>query len=143
MCRAGDTYVGWYPLAPAEWMQLKEDEDNWRLRSCHLQNGEVVEVRSRKEAGPFSSFCAKLESSVPAASLSDGVISVRYRTMAGDVMKATFGRPNELNGRVLRHGREKLFDSPFLSAEAGSQRLTMTYKNMKRVLDFKTLTVTE
>jgi hypothetical protein len=143
MCRAGDTYVGWYPLEPCEWMQLKQDEDNWRLRSHHLQNGEVLEVRSRRESGSFASFCAKLESHVPRKSLVAGVISVRYRTMAGDEMKATFGRPNELNGTVLTHAREKLFDSPFTFSEPGSQKLTLKYRSTRRVLDFISLTVTE
>ncbi len=39
--------------------------------------------------------------------------------------------------------KTKLFEGPYLHAEVGSQKLTMTYKNKKRVLDFKTLTIRE
>jgi hypothetical protein len=34
-----------------------------------------------------------------------------------------------------------LFEGPFLNADVGSERLVMTYKGMRRVLDFRKLTV--
>jgi len=143
VCRAGDTYVGWYPLKPCQWMQLKEDEDNWRLRSYGTENGYVVEVRSRSEAGAFGSFRAALAGNIPEKLSVNNRMKVRYRTLGGETMSASFGAPDELDGKVLPHDRERLFDSPFLGADVGSGKLTIRYRDAKRVLDFTKLTVSE
>lgn len=143
MCRAGDTYIGWYPLAPYKWLQLKEDENNWRLRSYSPKNGYVVEVRSRKEAGSFEAFRTKLEANIPVLNQADGRLALQYRTLDGDLMKAAFGAPDELNGAVVSHENDKLFDSPFTYAEPGSQKLTLKYKGKQRLLDFTAVKVTE
>lgn len=143
LCRAGETYIGWYPLQSTEWLHLKEDEDNWRLRSYGLQNGYVVEVRSKKEAGSFGSFCAKLATHIPQKLYVKGLMKVRYRTLRGELMSSVFGGPNELNGKALSHKHDRLFDSPFLSADVGSGTLTIRYKNSRRILDFTSLSVKE
>ena len=48
-----------------------------------------------------------------------------------------------LNGKAIDLSKTRLFDGPFLSADVGSEKLTMTYKGKKRVLDFKAVKVTE
>ncbi|HLP16779.1 MAG TPA: hypothetical protein VK470_11005 [Bacteroidota bacterium] len=143
MCKAGDTYVGWYPLQLYEWSQSKDDEDNWRLRSNKIQNGYVVEVRSKDEAGSFEAFCKKLCTSIPHATMKPGGVTARYRTMNNETMVFAYPDSRMLNGHVVDISKYKLFDSPFTQADVGSEKLTMTYKHMKRILDFKTLTVTE
>ena len=161
LCKAKDTYVGWYPLADYEW--IREDmvtgvekndigapsdlrrpgEVHWRLRSHKLQNGYIVEVRSREEIGSFSEFGDALRTGRPVATLVPDKVSVRYRTPEGQVMGFVFPDGRQLNGEpvVLDHGM--LFDGPFLQAEVGSQRLTMIYNKQRRILDFAALTVTE
>ena len=143
MCKAGDTYIGWYPLQPSQWSQKKEDEDNWRLRSHKLQNGYVIEVRSKEEAGSFEKFCGQLRAHIPTAALTPGKVSVDYRTLNNDKMFFAFPDTRTLNGKTVDLSKQKLFDSPFTHAEVGSETLTITYKNETRVLDFRKLTVTD
>jgi len=53
------------------------------------------------------------------------------------------------NVRVVADGEtvdlrtNRLFEGPFLNADVGSQQLLITYKNQRRLLDFKALKVTE
>ncbi|MCI0691741.1 hypothetical protein L0337_06990 [candidate division KSB1 bacterium] len=139
-CKAGDTYAGWYPLQESEW---KEEEENWRLRSHKLQNGYVVEVRSQTEIGSFENFQAKLRSHLPKAQMQPNGVSVDYTTLDGAKMYFAFPEMRQLNGKPIDLTKYKLFEGPFLNAEVGSEKLTMTYKNKRRVLDFKKLTIEE
>ncbi len=163
LCKAGDTYVGWYPLQEYEWIGEKESSGQavstsvgrpeptsegqrisiWRLRSHKPQNGYVIEVRSKDEIGSFEKFSEKLRSHKPVARLVPGKVTVVYTTLAGDRMYFAFPDVRKLNGASINLAKYKLFDSPFLSADVGSEKLTMTYKNRHRVLDFKKLTITE
>jgi len=158
VCKAGDTYVGWYPLAPGEWSEEYEIKKqqfntktsskvndgtmelrNYRLRSFNLQNGYVVEVRSKDEVGSFKNFHKKLLSHIPKADLKPGAVSVSYVNLSGDKMEFTFPGKRVLNGKFIDLTNYKLFEGPFLNAEVGSQKLTLTHKNLKMVLDFKKL----
>lgn len=162
VCRAGDTYVGWYPLQEYEWIEEYEHPGqvkntigrpemqqgqssmgNLRLRSYKLQNGYVVEVRSKSEIGSFGNFTKKLTSNTPRAVLKPGAVTVEYRTIDGDRMKFSFPDGRVLNGKAVDLKKTRLFDSPFLSADVGSERLTITHGGERRVLDFKTLRVIE
>jgi hypothetical protein len=161
-CKAGATYVGWYPLREGEWTEEKEvfgqqknvigrPEDlkkaqairNWRFRSYHLQNGYIIEVRSEKEVGSFEKFVNELRSHRPKATLTPGNVSVEYTTLNKDRMKFSFPDTRLFNGKPVDLSRTKLFEGPFLNADVGSEKLTMTYKGMKRVLDFRTVTIRE
>ncbi|MEO8168153.1 MAG: hypothetical protein ABI623_07900, partial [bacterium] len=159
ICKAGETYVGWYPLQEYEWIAQKpidnrqgsasqtapnkDENEFWRLRSHKLQNGYVIEVRSEAEIGSFEKFAAALRSHIPTASLKPGAVSVRYTTLQNEKMYFSFPDVRMLNGKTIDLSKTKLFDGPFLHAEVGSEKLTMTYKKMRRVLDFKAVTVTE
>lgn len=140
MCKAGETYVGWYPLQPIEW---REEKENWRLRSHQLQNGYVVEVGSQTELGSFAAFQEKLRAQRPAAQLQPQKVAVDYTNLAGVKMTFAFPDMRQLNGKPVDLTNYKLFEGPFLNAEIGSEKLTMTYKNKRRVLDFKTLKIEE
>ncbi len=148
ICKAGDTYVGWYPLQDYEWIagkspDQKEENDFWRLRSHKLQNGYVIEVRSKSEIGSFETFAGRLRSHVPKGVLSPGAVSVRYTTLDNEKMFFAFPDIRKLNGKTIDLSKTKLFDSPFLHAEVGSEMLSLTYKNLRRVLDFKNLRIVE
>ncbi|HEX7573164.1 MAG TPA: hypothetical protein VF514_08710, partial [Bacteroidota bacterium] len=80
-CKAGNTYIGWYPLQEGLWT---EETENWRFRSHRLQNGEVVEVRSKDEIGSFEKFCAALRARKPKAVLKPSAVSVEYTTLGND-----------------------------------------------------------
>ena len=156
LCKAGDTYVGWYPLEEGEWIEEHDtpgpapqnqagpaDTGNWRFRSHRLQNGEVVEVRSKTEIGSFEEFCKALRARKPKAVLKPGAVSVEYTTIGNDRMKFTFPETRYLNGKPVDISKTPLFDGPYLHAAVGSQKLSITYGNQRLDLDFKTLTITE
>jgi hypothetical protein len=155
LCKAGDTYVGWYPLREYEWLEEEEPAGRpvdtakrregayWRLRSHMLQNGYVIEVRSRGEAGSFEKFSEALRRCIPRATLEPGAVSVDYTTLNNDRMHFSFPDRRVLNGHAVDYSRFKLFEGPFLNAEVGSQELRMTYQTMKRVLDFKKMRIYE
>ena len=161
LCKAGDTYVGWYPLQPYTWTeehdlagQVKnvegrpqmmvdrsKESGNWRLRSDKLQNGYVVEVRSKDEVGSFEKFSAALRRHIPKATLRPRDVAVEYTTLGNDKMSFAFPEKRALNGKEVDLSKTKLFEGPFLNAEVGSERLTMTCKGGRMVLDFKNVRI--
>jgi hypothetical protein len=162
LCKAGDTYVGWYPLQEGEWIEetdppgqaknvigrptdlpRSQEVGNWRFRSHRLQNGYVIEVRSKREIGSFEAFAKKVTARIPRAVLQPGRVSVAYTTIDGARMEFGFPDRRKLDGTIIDLSRTKLFEGPYLNAEVGSRKLTMTHGKMKRVLDFTTVTVTE
>jgi len=161
LCKAGDTYIGWYPLQEYKWKEEFDTPGNtssdvgrpkiwrikktgcWRLRSHKLQNGCVIEVRSKDEIRSFDQFCAQLRNHIPKSSMKPGAVSVRYRTLGSDKMDFTFPEARTLNGKKIDLSKTKLFDGPYLYSEVGSEKLTMTYKNERRVLDFKSVKITQ
>jgi hypothetical protein len=155
ICKAGDTFIGWYPLQEYEWIEEKDvqgvtkpgvgvpedipkykETGNWRLRSHHLQNGYVVEVRSKDEAGSFERFAGQLRKHLPKATLKPGTVSVQYRTLNDDDVQFGFPDKRILNGKEVDLSQARLFEGPFLNADVGSQKLSMSYKNQHRTLDF-------
>jgi hypothetical protein len=161
-CKAGRTFVGWFPLQEYVWIEEHDtpgqaknvigrpeslppakDPSNWRLRSYHPQNGYVIEVRSASEVGTFDKFCAALKSHIPKATLAPGKVRVDYTSLNSDTMHFAFPETRTLNGTAVDLSQYRLFEGPFLNAEVGSEKLSMTYKNLRRILDFKTLKVTE
>jgi hypothetical protein len=103
----------------------------------------VIEVRSKAEAGSFERFRTALSSHVPTATLKPGAVAVEYTTIDGRRMKFAFPGTRVLNGKKVDLTKTRLFEGPFLHAEVGSEKLTMTYKGTERILDFKNLTITE
>jgi hypothetical protein len=58
-------------------------------------------------------------------------------------MKFRFPGTRSLNGRAVDLTKTPLFDGPFLHADVGSQKLSITYGKQKLDLDFRKLTITE
>jgi len=161
-CKAGRTFVGWYPLRDYEWLKESDapaqgkggigpavktwsDKDGirWRLRSHHPQNGYVIEVRSAAEIGSFEKFCRQLRTHIPRATCEPGNVSVEYVTLENRSMKFAYPESRSLDGETVDLRTNRLFEGPFLNADVGSQQLLITYKNQRRLLDFKALKVTE
>ena len=143
LCRAADTYIGVFPLQRGEWMQLMEDERNYRFRSSFRQNGYVVEVRSKTEAGSFAEFKKCCLAHTPVFSPREGRVSVRYTSIDGDLLTFAFPDQRVLNGRLVDLSNTKLFDSPFLQSAVNSGILTMSFGGHSRTLNFRTLTISE
>jgi len=162
LCKAGDTFVGWYPLQPGEWSkeyQLKQQiwnqatgtheggDDmllrNYRLRSWHLQNGYVIEVRSKAEIGSFEKFAQVLRKRIPQGQMQSGKVAVTFTNIDGKKLEFVYPDQRKIDGRPVDYSQFKLFDGPYLQAGLDSQELTILYKGRKRHYDFKTLQVTE
>jgi hypothetical protein len=143
LCRAGDTYIGVYPLQRGEWMRLGEDESNHRFRSSFGQNGYVVEVRSKNEAGSFEEFRTRCLARTPFFSLREGRVSVTYTSIDGAQLNFAFPEQRFLNGKPVDLTKYKLFDSPFLQSDVNSNLLRITHNSRTRTLNFRMLTISE
>jgi hypothetical protein len=162
ICKAGDTYVGWYPLQPYKWLKeynakvqnkytttgtLDKTKGttlrNYRLRSCYPQNGYVVEVRSKDQVGSFEKFSDMLRSHIPTATMKPENVSVVYKTLDGTNMSFKYPDSRTLNGQKVDYSKFKLFEGPYLNADVNSENLNITHKDKKMVLDFKNLTITD
>jgi len=139
-CKAGDTYMAFFPLKPYEWI---EEEINWRWRSHELKNGAVVEIGSSTADVSFDRFRKKVSASIPLFKNFEENLTVQYTTRMGDRMKFTFGGERVLNGKHVDFARYRFFDGPYLQSEYKSGIITMLYKGSKRVLDFNEVSITE
>ena len=113
------------------------------MRSRNLQNGYVIEVRSREEAGSFDRFCGALRARKPSAVLKPGAVSVRYASLGNGTLAFAFPDRRTLNGKAVDLSATPLFDGPFLKAATGSERLEIRHGKSARILDFKKLSITE
>lgn len=132
-CRAGNTYIAYYPLQPYEWI---EEENCWRLRSNFLRNGCIVEVVAADDTPSFKEFQRKIKLNLINLDHLDRNFEVSYTNLTGDRMSFTYGGQRLLNGNAIDFKSYKLFNGPFLKAELGSGTLEMRYKEMKFFLDF-------
>jgi hypothetical protein len=139
-CRAGTTYVAFYPLKPYQWI---EEDVNWRWRSKELKNGVVLEVGSSDEDGSFEQFKQRVTRGKPELQGFEKNPTVQYRTRSGDRMKFTFNRERVLNGKPVKLTDYRFFNGPFLQSDRGSGVVKMTCKDRVRVLDFNTVTIKE
>jgi len=137
-CKAGKTYIAFYPLQPHEWI---EEEVNWRWRSRDLKNGVVVEIGTETTHGSFAEFKNRLRQAKVAHDNFDETLTVQYTTQAGELMQFTYDGQRRLNGKPVDFKSYKLFNGPFLQSEVGSGVLKMTYKNHTRILDFNKVSI--
>jgi hypothetical protein len=136
-CRAADTYIGYYPLRPARWMQCESDTPHWRLRSSDAQNGCVMEVRNREQAGSFERFAAALRSCRPVIREGAEGPAVTYLRPDGRRMEFAYPDRRLLNGEPVPSRATQLFESPFTQARTGGGVLTIMHGSERRVLDFR------
>ena len=132
-CRAGNTYIAYYPLQPYEWI---EEENCWRLRSNFLRNGCIVEVVDADDYPSFKEFQRRIKLNLINVDHLERNFEVNYSNLTGDRMSFTYGGQRLLNGNAIDFKSYKLFNGPFLKAEVGSGTLEMRYKEMKFFLDF-------
>jgi len=138
--RGGDALIACRPLQPYTWKPI--DGGGRRLFSPYLKNGIVVQVGARSEFADLQAFrrailALKLEFSV------DGTPSVRFRSLRGRTLEFTYGQAPRRDGTPLDYAHWPLFGGPFLEAAKDSEVLVMKYREMRRTLDFRRLTVTD
>ncbi len=102
-----------------------EKLSNYRFRNHESQNGYVVEVRNKAEIGSFEKFCAALKKGKASAVLEQGKISAAYKNLDGVEMEFSFPDARIINGKTYSLETGKLFDGPFLNADADSEKLRL------------------
>ena len=137
-CKAGKTYIAFYPLQPYEWI---EEEVNWRWRSSALKNGVVVEVGTEATQGSFEAFKSRFRQSPVKHENFEETLTVQYTTLAGESLQFTYGGQRLLNGKPVDFNSYKLFNGPFLQSEVGSGVLKIVYQNQTRILDFNKVSI--
>jgi len=139
-CRGGRTWIAYRPLAPYAWKPI--EGGGKRLFSPHLKNGTVVQAASVDEFPTLEAFRKAIRALPLEFRLEPGP-RVTFRTLRGKTIEFTYGQTPRVDGKPLDYANWPAFGGPFVHGKAGEPRLEMTHGGMRRVLDFRTLAVTE
>jgi hypothetical protein len=150
--RGGRAYLAYRPLAGYHWIPYLHYKTGWAkvrldlggrvLTSPHLNNGTIVQAASVDEFTSFAAFQAAIRA-LPLSFKLDPVPAVAMTTLRGKKISFTYGSAPQVDGRAVDYGAWKLFEGPYLNAEVGGRRLTITHGRLERVLDFSTLTISD
>jgi hypothetical protein len=138
--RGGDVWIACRPLQPYSWKAI--EAGGRRLFSPYLKNGVVVQVAGRSEYPDLASFRNAILA-LPLKHRVNPAPSVRFRSLRGALLEFTYGETPRLNGTAVRYEDWPLFGGPFVEAAVDSEQLILKYGAMRRVLDFRRLTVTD
>jgi len=158
--QGGNTYLAYRPLAPFHWEHLlgykqlpstsgykwervdRGDKGDKLLVSPHLKNGTILQAASVDEFKDFAAFQAAIRA-LPLTYSLEPVPTVKFTTLRGKAVVCTYGAAPAVDGQPVDYTKWKLFEGPYLNAEKGSRKLTITHGRLERVLDFNTLTITD
>src|SRR5215472_3035060 len=139
--RGGESaYIACRPLQPYSWKPI--EGGGRRLFSPYLKNGFVVQVAAVSEYPDLRSF-GRAITALPLEFQLDLAPGVRFQSLRGNQIEFTYGKTPRINGQPIDYAGWPLFGGPFVEAAVDSERLTLKYRNMRRVLDFRTLTVAD
>lgn len=139
--QGGHAYLAYRPLAGYDWQPI--DGGGQRLRSPHGKNGTLVQAAAESEFKSWEEFKAAIRA-LPLELKLAPTPAVKFTTLRGKKIECVYGAAPRVDGRAIDYAKQwKLFSGPYLNAEVGSGRLTMTHGKLKRVLDFNTLTITD
>jgi hypothetical protein len=139
--QGGHAYIAYRPLAGYEWKPI--DGGGQRLRSPHAKNGTIVQAAAEGEFKSWDAFKAAIRALPLEIKLEPSPL-VKFTTLRGRKIECAYGAAPRIDGRPLDYAKEwQLFKGPYLNAELGSGKLTMTHGKLKRVLDFNTLTISD
>jgi hypothetical protein len=144
--QGGNTYLAYRPLAAYTWEKssswAEKDTGDKRLYSPHLNNGTIVQAAGAGEFKNFAAFQAAIRA-LPLEFKLEPVPTVKFTTLRGKTVVCTYGASPVVDGRTVDYTKWKLFEGPYLNAEKGSRKLTLTHGRLERVLDFNTLTISD
>ncbi len=156
--QGGDTYLAYRPLAAYSWMP----HHNYRrivaknarrayeqyvtgsriLVSPHVKNGTILQAASATEYLNFEAFQNAILA-LPLEYELNPTPAVKMTTLRGKQVSVAYGEAPLVDGEPLDYTKWKLFEGTHLNAEQGSRKLTITHGDLKRVLDFNTLTISD
>jgi len=122
--QGGNTYFAMFVLQP---YVLEDRQAGTYLFSYHGRNAVILEAVSADDFPSFEAFKAKFNRARVDTTGFGRKVQVRYQTLAGDRMAFAFGGERLINGKAIDFRSYKLFNGPFMKAEIGSSRLTLTY----------------
>jgi len=140
MRAGGSAYIACRPLAPYSWKPV--EGGGRRLFSPHLKNGFVVQVAAQSEFPSLQAF-GKAIVALPLEFRLNPAPTVRFRSLRGTLIEFAYGEVPRLDGAPVDYERWPLFGGPFVESEVDSERMLLKHGALKRLLDFKTLTVTQ
>jgi len=139
--QGGRALIAYRPLAPYEWRPL--EKGGRRLSSPHAQNGTILQAASLDEFAGWEAFKAAIRA-LPLEMRMSPTPQVAFTTLRGRKLECAYGAAPRVDGRTIDHAKEwKLFAGPYLNAEVGSRKLTLTHGRLQRVLDFTNLTISD
>lgn len=149
--RGGDAFLAYYPLAPYRWIpyrrytHVRRDpvlDDGKILQSPSLKNGTIVQAASAREFESFLQFQEAVRQ-LPLETRLEPLPSVRMTSLRGRELQFTFGHAPIVEGQPLNYDDWQLFEGTHLNSNLGSRRLTISHRNLQRVLDFNDFSVTD
>jgi hypothetical protein len=138
--QGGNVYIGYYPLAPYEWIPL--ENGGKRLYSPHRQNGTLLQPASADDFESWEAFKDAVRA-LPLEVETEESPSVSFTTLSGAVIETAYGKAPTVDGFPVDFDAWPLFKSPYLEAAEGSNTLLMRHGNLERFLDFNELKITD
>src|SRR5262249_6334173 len=136
----GNTYMAYFPLAPYEWKPMAKGDK--RLVSPHRRNGTIVQAAAGSEFANWDAFKASIRAR-PSENQRDPEPRVEFTTLRGKKIVCEYGATPTIDGKPVDYASWPLFDSPYMHAAKDSRVLTLTHGDLKRVLDFNHVTITD
>ncbi|MEO6874107.1 MAG: hypothetical protein ABI222_04730 [Opitutaceae bacterium] len=150
--QGGKTYLAYRPLAGYHWIKYLSRDGGWAkevrdlgdklLVSPQLKNGTILQAADESEFQSFDAFKAAINA-LPLEFKLEPTPTVTMTTLRGKKVTFTYGEAPVVNGVPVDYSKWKLFESPYLNAEKGSRKLTITHGRLERVLDFNTDSITD
>jgi hypothetical protein len=138
LARGAEAWIALRPLQPYVWRPI--DSGGKRLLSLHRKNGVVLQAAAASEFRSIEDFRRAILA-LPLSFNVEAVPSVQFRSLRGSDIEFTYGAAPRVNGTEVDYSKWPLFGGPFLEADVDSERLVMKHGALRRVLDFRKLTV--
>ena len=153
--QGGEAYIAYRPLADYDWIPhmsyrrtastsgrayYREHTGGRVLVSPHVKNGTIVQAANSDEFDSYEDFQQAMLA-LPMEYSLDPIPSVKMTTLRGKEVFVTYGDAPIIDGEPLDYSQWKLFEGPHLNAEVGGRKLTITHGDLRRVIDFNTITI--
>lgn len=151
--RGGTSYLAYRPLADYHWEphiryprsrdpNVFEESGSKILVSPHVKNGTILQAADGSEFASMADFQAAILS-LPLEFTLEPSPSVTFTSLRGNELSMTFGLNPQVNGKPIDYDSWELFEGPHLNSKLHSRVLTLSHGNLRRVLDYNTLSITD
>jgi hypothetical protein len=157
-CEANSIYFAFLPLKSYTWTEdiskssgLEQPftyippaeslgQNVYRLISRDQKNGFILEVKGIDEIKSFDDFKARIKKNKIERNNFDNTMKIAYTNLDGQKLEFSYDGVRKVNGKIDDPLKYKLFDSPYIQSEIGSEKMTIQYKEERLVLDLKNVT---